>query len=107
MFHFRLAELLDDVTKQGILGQVAAHVYVIEFQKRGLPHAHILLWFQDGWRMHTPEQYDTIIRAEIPDTNLEPELHDLVVQHMLHNRCDTACPSNRAAWPCCNNTTGR
>jgi hypothetical protein len=29
-----------------ILGKVKAYVYVIEFQKRGLPHAHWLLIMQ-------------------------------------------------------------
>jgi hypothetical protein len=29
--------------KKDILGKVRAHVYVVEFQKRGLPHAHFLL----------------------------------------------------------------
>jgi hypothetical protein len=84
----RLKELLADLTHNDVLGPVAAYVYVIEFQKRGLPHTHILLWMEDGWRMLTPEHYDTVVRAEIPDPKNEPELHDLVVEHMLHNRCD-------------------
>ena len=47
-FHGRFRELLRMVTvgvdgKQALFGKVIAYTYVIEFQKRCLPHAHILL----------------------------------------------------------------
>ncbi|KAG4068670.1 hypothetical protein HA402_002361 [Bradysia odoriphaga] len=35
--------LVKDITHNGIFGRHVAHVYTIEFQKRGLPHAHILV----------------------------------------------------------------
>jgi hypothetical protein len=44
-----------------------AHIHTIEFQKRGLPHAHILLWLQAGDKPLTPDQIDEICCAEIPD----------------------------------------
>ncbi|PKY39565.1 hypothetical protein RhiirA4_308615, partial [Rhizophagus irregularis] len=43
VFHIKLRELLKDLCEKHWLGKVIAYVYVIEFQKRGLPHAHILL----------------------------------------------------------------
>ncbi|GBO03346.1 hypothetical protein AVEN_171029-1 [Araneus ventricosus] len=43
VFNMKLKELLEDICKHGIFGTVLAYIYVIEFQKRGLPHAHILL----------------------------------------------------------------
>lgn len=44
VFNMKLQALLHDLTKpKGLLGRVVAHVHVVEFQKRGLPHAHILL----------------------------------------------------------------
>ncbi|WJX85126.1 DNA helicase [Trifolium repens] len=37
------ATIVDDIKKEGeIFGKVKAVIYTIEFQKRGLPHAHIL-----------------------------------------------------------------
>ena len=42
VFRIKLTSLIDDLTVHGVLGQSKAHVYTIEFQKRGLPHAHIL-----------------------------------------------------------------
>lgn len=43
VFNLKLKCLLEDITKKHVLGKVVAYVYTIEFQKRGLPHAHILL----------------------------------------------------------------
>ncbi len=42
VFNLKLDALLKDI-KDGVLGNVIAKIWVIEFQKRGLPHAHILL----------------------------------------------------------------
>ena len=42
VFKLKLNALKKDL-KDGILGVSSAHVDVIEFQKRGLPHAHMLL----------------------------------------------------------------
>lgn len=39
-FRAKLEELKEDLFKKEIFGAVAAYTYVIEFQKRGLPHAH-------------------------------------------------------------------
>ncbi|XP_026433135.1 uncharacterized protein LOC113330554 [Papaver somniferum] len=49
-FHATFEELKVDLFTKGVLGKVAAHVHVIEFQKRGLPHAHILIILQERER---------------------------------------------------------
>ncbi|UYV75635.1 hypothetical protein LAZ67_13000809 [Cordylochernes scorpioides] len=41
-FNLKLKELLKEI-KSGLFGKLTAMVHVIEFQKRGLPHAHILI----------------------------------------------------------------
>jgi hypothetical protein len=43
VFVGKLQHLLDELLKNGIFGKVVANIHVIEWQKRGLPHAHILL----------------------------------------------------------------
>ncbi|GBN61691.1 hypothetical protein AVEN_217227-1 [Araneus ventricosus] len=43
VFKMKLTELLDDIIKRNLFGRVISYIYVIKFQKRGLPHAHILL----------------------------------------------------------------
>lgn len=53
-------------------------MYTIEFQKRGLPHAHILLWMKQGFKFPTVESIDKVISAEIPDKDAHPHLYDVV-----------------------------
>ena len=42
VFNLKLKALIDDILNKNILGLCIAHLYVIEWQKRGLPHAHLL-----------------------------------------------------------------
>ncbi|GJU71919.1 DNA helicase PIF1, ATP-dependent [Tanacetum coccineum] len=72
VFKIKLTELLDDLTKNDIFGETQALVYVIEFQKRGLPHAHILLWLEEHCKCTTPSQIDDIISAELPSPIHDP-----------------------------------
>ena len=41
VFHLKLRELEKQLYVNGILGNCIAHIRVVEFQKRGLPHAHL------------------------------------------------------------------
>ncbi len=58
--------------KEGFFGRVAAFVCVIEFQKRGLPHAHILLNLIEEDKITTAEEIDELVCAEIPDPDINP-----------------------------------
>ncbi|KAL8151508.1 hypothetical protein V2J09_021316 [Rumex salicifolius] len=62
-------------------------VYTIEFQKRGLPHAHMLLWLRDESKAITANDIDDIISVEFPSQESDPEGHKAVVQHMVHGPC--------------------
>ena len=93
VYHLHLTEFLDDILKKGILGQVKAFVRVIEFQKRGLPHCHLLLILDEDSKLRNEEDVDSIICAEIPDPEKEPELHEVVKLCMLHGPCGTDKPS--------------
>ena len=42
MFQLKLKELIRDFIKRHMLKETKTHIYVIEFQKRNLSHAHIL-----------------------------------------------------------------
>ena len=48
VFNLKLKDLLCDLLERDILGHVTAYVYTIEFQKRGLPHAHMILFLADA-----------------------------------------------------------
>ena len=67
VFRAKLEELKIKLFKKQIFGSVAAYVYVIENQKRGLPHAHFLIILKKDWKIIAPETFDDIISAEIPD----------------------------------------
>jgi len=43
VFKLKMESFLDAVLKVQIYGEVAAHMAVVEWQKRGLPHLHLLL----------------------------------------------------------------
>lgn len=62
-------------------------MYTIEFQKRGLPHAHILLWLEEEWKAITPTEIDDIISAEIPCKEQDPVAYKIVTEQMLHGPC--------------------
>ena len=52
--------------KGDIFGLSIAHLWVIEFQKRGLSHAQILITFLDGMRSKTLEDVDKMTSVELP-----------------------------------------
>jgi hypothetical protein len=49
LFKIKLKELINDIHKKHILGRTIAGIYVVEFQKRGLPHAHIFIFFTEDY----------------------------------------------------------
>ena len=71
--------------KRKLFGGVKCYVYAIEWQKRGLPHAHVLVWLEET--LH-PEQFDKIISAEIPDPVSDPVLFKIVTSQMVHGPVD-------------------
>nr|KAJ0190524.1 hypothetical protein LSAT_V11C800454750 [Lactuca sativa] len=94
VFHAKLEQLKHEVFKNHIFGDVVAYTYVIEFQKRGLPHAHFLIILKPNFKMYTTEDYDRIVSAERPDKSVNPHLYRMVVKHMLHGPCGLLNPSN-------------
>ncbi|KAL6884616.1 hypothetical protein ACP4OV_010552 [Aristida adscensionis] len=105
VFRAKLEALKKMLFEKDILGKVRAYVYVVEFQKRGLPHAHFLLIMQNKYKLTCPEQYDCLISAELPDRKKYPELRRLVSKHMMHGPCGALnrnCPCTKGR-PSCKN----
>ena len=94
VFRAKLQDLKEQIFKKEIFEIVVAHVFVVEFQKRGLPHIHILLILKEGHNIKSGDQYDRFISAEIPDKYEYPILHKLVLKHMMHGPCENKRPTN-------------
>ena len=87
VFKLKLDALLDDLLKKHVLGKVTAHNYTIEWQKRGLTHAHILLIMDSESKPRNPEMIDKVVSAELPDMRKCPKLFDIVSKRMIHGPC--------------------
>ncbi|XP_019238028.1 PREDICTED: uncharacterized protein LOC109218148 isoform X1 [Nicotiana attenuata] len=94
VFKAKIEELKTDILKRNIFGKVVAFMYTVEFQKRGLHHAHFLIILGNEHKLLTTEAYDNIIRAELPDDKTESDLHKLVIKHMMHGPCGSLDPTN-------------
>ncbi|XP_022020342.1 uncharacterized protein LOC110920437 [Helianthus annuus] len=64
LFKIMLDSMMKDLREKSLFGKASAVVYTIEFQKRGLPHAHIY-----------------------------PDLYTLFSDYMIHGPCGIAKPS--------------
>ncbi|KAG5532360.1 hypothetical protein RHGRI_026852 [Rhododendron griersonianum] len=87
VFRSKFEQLKKEVIRKKLFGPVQAYTYVIEFQKRGLPHVHLLLILKKGHKLVTPEHFDQVISAEIPKENENPHLYAAVLKHMMHGPC--------------------
>jgi len=81
VFKQKLKSLLDVIIKYSVFRKTRCYLYSIEWQKRGLPHAHILVWLEENIR---PEEIDQIISTQIPSPSMDPELFNIVTSHMIH-----------------------
>jgi hypothetical protein len=114
VFKLKMDALLKELYKDGILGRTIAHLHVFEFQKRGLPHAHILVIVHGDDRLHSPADIDACVSAELPvepqrdafpegplgDSEYEAvcerrtRLATLVAECMSHNECGGSTQSH-------------
>ena len=69
-FKAKLQPLIQEI-RQGVLGQINAYLYTIEFQKCGLPHAHIIVFLKPQFKLHSPEDIDSMMSSEFPEENAE------------------------------------
>ncbi|XP_070510410.1 uncharacterized protein [Cardiocondyla obscurior] len=91
VFNIKKDYLIDSIVKQKMFGETAAYVYVIEFQKRRLPHIHLLITLKHNFKITIPEVIDKYISAEIPNLYKNRTLHDIVMKHMIHEPCGDWC----------------
>ncbi|GFX16778.1 ATP-dependent DNA helicase [Trichonephila clavipes] len=86
VFKQKLKSLINLIIHHLVFGETSCWLYSVEWQKRGLPHAHILIWLVAKVR---PKEIGKIISAEIPDPNVDQELFAIVTTNMIHGPCGT------------------
>ncbi|XP_056695709.1 uncharacterized protein [Spinacia oleracea] len=94
IFRAKLLALKKQIMEKHVFGKVAAMIYVVEFKKRGLPHAHFLIILKPEFKIKTPADYDKFVCAEIPSVD-NPGLRKIILKHMMHGPCghlNPQCP---------------
>ncbi|XP_028058329.1 uncharacterized protein LOC114262174 [Camellia sinensis] len=93
VFRIKLKQLMAYFKNRKFFGKIIADIHVIEFQKRGLPHSHIILTLSADDKIKSPEEIDDIICAEIPDKDEDPLAFQTVMRCMIHGPCGSANPN--------------
>ena len=92
VFHMKLNELLDDITKRLIFGVTLAALHGIESQKHGLPHAHMLFILRSEDKVHNASNINSIVYTKIPNKDTDPELFNTIHSSMVHGPCGVLNP---------------
>ncbi|KAG8178853.1 hypothetical protein JTE90_017628 [Oedothorax gibbosus] len=82
IFETKVKQLIKDLMENNVLGPIVDYVYTIEFQKRGLPHAHILAALRTDCKLLQPKDVDRFITAELSDKDSSLRYYQL--RHMMH-----------------------
>ena len=99
VFRLKVKKVMELLKANMIFGKPRAWLYSVEWQKRGLPHVHILVWLIAEHKI-TPDKIDDCVCAEIPDPVIDPELHQIVMSNMVHGPCGSINPTSPCmAWP--------
>ena len=96
-FQYRVETFFTEVllTSANPIGKIVHYTLRIEFQMRGSPHLHALIWTNDCPRLthETKQDYidfiDARVQAYLPDNSIDSELYELVGTYQKHNHSKT------------------
>jgi len=88
VFRLKLDAMIEDITKNHVLGEVTAWCYAVEYQQRGYPHAHVNVWMKN--KMKSGDDVDSIISAELPPEE-NPRLREAVKKFNIHGVKQFGC----------------
>ena len=94
MFDHRFKRFLHDVILSPAqpIGKVKDYFYRVEFQNRGSPHIHMLMWIEDAkmFEKNSDDEVtafiDDYITSEMPDEETDPELFEIVNSVQKHSK---------------------
>ena len=97
IFELKSQAILNDLANE-IFGKQVGTVWTIEYQKRGLPYHHKLVFLSpgDARKYLNPSTVDRVIRAEIPTPEEDPDgkLRAIVESMMMHGPCGEDKPNS-------------
>jgi hypothetical protein len=92
VFQMKVKALLKGVVKIGWFSKVIGNIWIREYQKRGLPHIHLLLIFPPEQKVSTTEDIDRLVSAELPLLENTP-LFETITKCLLHRPCGQEYPN--------------
>ncbi|PWA83023.1 hypothetical protein CTI12_AA173420 [Artemisia annua] len=90
VFEQKLKAFVKFLKQRKPFGNVTGVLYTIEFQKRGLPHCHTLLWVSSSTKVQDAKDVDQYISAELPVPVADPRAYKIVSEMMMHGPCGKA-----------------
>ncbi|XP_071718058.1 uncharacterized protein [Rutidosis leptorrhynchoides] len=102
VFYSKVKEFVTFLKQEKHLGSFRGILYTIEFQKRGLPHCHTLLWVHSEVSGAIIEHLDDYISAELPDPRSDPIGYAVISVTMMHGPCGLS----KTKAPCMEGNTG-
>ncbi|XP_047261125.1 uncharacterized protein LOC124894545, partial [Capsicum annuum] len=99
IFKIKLDRLIKNLRDKRIFRRVKEVIYTVEFQKQGLPHAHIVFFLHEQNKYPATADIARIISAEIPNELADPHYYRVVQLFMMHGPCGSA----RTYSPCMQN----
>ncbi|XP_038132696.1 uncharacterized protein LOC119777756 isoform X2 [Cyprinodon tularosa] len=97
MFDKRVEALFRDLLLSPArpLGEIEDYFYRVEFQHRGSPHIHMLLWTTEKVDIEVDDDItvcrfiDKYVTAQLPDPEKQPELYKKVTELQKHSKSHT------------------
>ena len=92
-FQYRVENFFKEIVVKGPMGKILYHVIRVEFQTRGSPHVHCLLWAENMPFLNSDslnnyaDFIDSVISANIP--NEPTQLQELVKKYQIHHHSKT------------------
>jgi len=90
-FQYRVESFFKQMIINGSLGKVIHYAIRVEFQVRGSPHIHSLLWVENAPVLSNETKYeytkfvDTAVKCQLPNKENDEELFDLVKTYQTHS----------------------
>lgn len=92
VFQIKAKALIKGLVKLGWFANVIGNIWTREYQKRGLPHIHLLLIFPQEEKVTTMDDIDRLVSPELPLAE-NRELFETVTKCLLHGPCGPEYPN--------------